>query len=51
MQSSQQDTGSSATGIIKKIIPYVLIIIGFAAPFITTIILSTNVGLVFQCYF
>ena len=44
MQSSQQDTGSSATGIIKKIIPYVLIIIGFAAPFITTIILSTNVG-------
>ncbi len=46
MQAAPQgeDVGSKAMGFIKKVLPYALIIIGFLAPFITIIILSTNVG-------
>jgi hypothetical protein len=46
MQAAPQgeDVGSKAIGFIKKILPYALMIIGFLAPFITIIILSTNVG-------
>ena len=39
-----EDMGSKALGFIKRIYPYAFILIGFLAPLITIIVLSTNVG-------